>query len=606
MKLPDSGATTASPLVAWAWQWAWSDNLREFRQRPRSLFDGSAFSQTYLDAVAILYRDDWRYYCRILKALPRVDRHELGNRIDARLNEPPNQFMRRVLEPDLNWSERRMKRQAVPDVPDMLPARIDEEPRMKSIFELYDLLELEPNPDLDTVDAARRRRVAELHPDVNPDPDANEKTTAVNAAHDELVKIFAQEVQYIEQARNNVLLPVPPPGSVWPEDDKIDGAALLDAVLDQINRFCDLPRGAAEVVAVWVVYTFVYDAFDISPMLLIHTPLHTSGKTRLLRLLAILAHHAWAVSHTTAASVFRRITLSEGQITLLFDETDAYMARRDENMRAIIDSGYDRDFAYVERTIKNLPMRYSTWCPKAIAGIGRHHDTYKARSFDIWVQRAEDKMPSVGVLARVELRELGSKAAVWGKSIKGRLRAARPKMPDAFRHRVDMNWGVLFAIADQTGEEWGERIRKIAVDCVIKEGLDPKSKDAKELLLEDLYHYFEQETDDADVSSQELVTYLKGLEFRPWAYTPPFTTSDLAAKHRVADMLWEFEVHPCDIIRHNDGKRVTVKGYRLADCQSAFKRYLQSTIIRSGPRHRDSQPPRMRLVRPPAQRDRDN
>ncbi len=56
----------------------------------------------------------------------------------------------------------------------------------------------------------------------------------------------------------------------WP--DTVDGAALLDALVETFARYLALPAGAPDALALWAMHTHVYDAFEHTPRLNITAP----------------------------------------------------------------------------------------------------------------------------------------------------------------------------------------------------------------------------------------------------------------------------------------------------------------------------------------------
>ncbi len=51
----------------------------------------------------------------------------------------------------------------------------------------------------------------------------------------------------------------------WP--DPVDGAAILDALAASFTRYVVLPDGAAEALALWVVFAHAHDAAYVSPIM---------------------------------------------------------------------------------------------------------------------------------------------------------------------------------------------------------------------------------------------------------------------------------------------------------------------------------------------------
>ena len=63
----------------------------------------------------------------------------------------------------------------------------------------------------------------------------------------------------------------------WPE--AVDGAALFDALADTYRRFVSLPDGGAEALALWILFTYALEAFDVAPILALCSPVKRCGKT---------------------------------------------------------------------------------------------------------------------------------------------------------------------------------------------------------------------------------------------------------------------------------------------------------------------------------------
>ena len=94
------------------------------------------------------------------------------------------------------------------------------------------------------------------------------------------------------------------------------------------------------------------------------------GKTLLMEVAGTLAWRSVPVSgRITPAGMFRIITLHEP--TLILDEADTYMGD-DPELRGIVNGSQRRKMAFVIRTVGEdyEPRRFSTWCPKAISGLG--------------------------------------------------------------------------------------------------------------------------------------------------------------------------------------------------------------------------------------------
>jgi hypothetical protein len=83
--------------------------------------------------------------------------------------------------------------------------------------------------------------------------------------------------------------------------EAVEGGALLDELADTFHRFISLPDGGAEALALWIVFTYALDAFDVAPILALCSPLKRCGKTTTEDLTAALAKRPLAAANITVA-----------------------------------------------------------------------------------------------------------------------------------------------------------------------------------------------------------------------------------------------------------------------------------------------------------------
>ena len=69
----------------------------------------------------------------------------------------------------------------------------------------------------------------------------------------------------------------------WPEP--VNGCVLLVELVAALRRYVVINSLQAVAVALWIVFTFVHDAFDVSPRLNVKSTHKCSGKTKLLSVL---------------------------------------------------------------------------------------------------------------------------------------------------------------------------------------------------------------------------------------------------------------------------------------------------------------------------------
>ena len=173
--------------------------------------------------------------------------------------------------------------------------------------------------------------------------------------------------------------------------ERSDVAATLDAVAELVRRYVVLTRAQLVAVVLWTFHSHAFDAADATPYLSITSAEKESGKTRLLEVLELLVARAWFTGRVTAAVLARKV--DKETPTLLLDESDAaFGGEREyaEVLRGILNSGHRRGGRSSLCVGQGAAISYvdlSTFCPKAIAGIGELPDTVGSRSIPIRVKR---------------------------------------------------------------------------------------------------------------------------------------------------------------------------------------------------------------------------
>jgi hypothetical protein len=219
------------------------------------------------------------------------------------------------------------------------------------------------------------------------------------------------------------------------------------------------------------------------------------------------------------------------------------------------------------------PRRFSTWCPKFVALIGKLPPTLQDRGVIIPMRRlakADRKRIKRLRLDRVRMifGPLCEAACRWALDHLAELQVADPAMPDELDDRAQDNWRPLIAIADAAGGDWPERARKAAL---LLSGAGARAEEDGQgvLLLTDLRDLFTKLNADQLPTATILEGLLK-LEDRPWTecnHGRPLTARG------IADILRPFGVRPCGIRIGGD----TPKGYRLKDLTDAFSSYVTDT-----------------------------
>jgi putative DNA primase/helicase len=396
------------------------------------------------------------------------------------------------------------------------------------------------------------------------------------------------------------LSPVEP----WPEP--VDGAALLDEIARLLSLFVVLPLWAAETLALWILHTYAFHLRDVTTYIGLESPEKRCGKTTLLTVLSELVNRPVVAANISSPAFFRLI--EETQPTLLIDEADTFL-RGNDDLRGILNSGYARKTAFVVR-VANQPnleprpssqisapdplappphhtkrntqhathpthhasrsslARFSCWCPKAIATIGRLPDTLADRCI---LFRMERKLPDEQCerLRTLDAVSLKRKCARFVLDHQNAIPSARPDVPEDLNDRAADIWEPLLVLADLAAGRWPDLARQAAV------ALTAKSQDNSPIgfLLFDIFVTFRYSGHER-IFSRTLIEALARRTDRPWL--------DLAKGRKITELWLSQRLRPYGIRPRNiwiDGHQS--KGYVEEDFHGAYKRYVPRSEVES-------------------------
>jgi putative DNA primase/helicase len=358
----------------------------------------------------------------------------------------------------------------------------------------------------------------------------------------------------------------------WPES--VSGSDLITQLATIYSRHLVLPPHAETAAALWIVHTYAIDAAVCSPLLTWQSPTYRCGKTTAETITCALASRAVMASNISPAAVYRFV--DQHAPTLVLDEADTF-AKDNEGLRGILNSGHTRAGAYVIRCGGEdfQPQRFSTWCAKSIALIGKLPATLQDRSIVISMRR---KLPT----ARVEslpdepikvFHRLRRECRRWVDDHMYALRSAKVRIVPLLNDRATDNWLPLLKVAEMAGGEWPEKARAAALAL---------GGDSNELvgvgqqLLADIQKWFAGCGSRA-VRSRDLANHLAGLEGRPWAH---WKRGQAISPNQIAQLLSDFEIEP-GTVRFTAEKNGTDKGYERTQFEEAFARYLPAETVTS-------------------------
>jgi hypothetical protein len=355
--------------------------------------------------------------------------------------------------------------------------------------------------------------------------------------------------------------------------DPLSLARALDQVRRFLRRFVVLSDHQATAIALWVAHTHAIAAAECTPYLHIWSATKGSGKTRLLELLQWLVALAWLTGRTTRAALVRKIDADKP--TLLLDESDtAFNGNKEyaEELRGVLNSGYrrsGRSTACSGQGSRMFVRDFETFCPKAIAGIGRLPDTVADRAIAIALKKKRTDEPCERMRERDVRRAAGPISEAVAAAVLPRvntLREARPVLPPALSDRQADVWEPLLAIAEAAGDEWTRDGRAAAE--VLSGSVAVEDETIGVQLLADCREVFRSAGNPEAMFSKTLRERLCALEDRPWSSWGKAQTN--ISGQAIAALLRPFGVVSAGTLRIGEA---TGKGYRRASFEDPWARY---------------------------------
>src|SRR5262249_40003235 len=117
----------------------------------------------------------------------------------------------------------------------------------------------------------------------------------------------------------------------WPE--VVNGDALLQHIQAHFKRYVVLPKHADAALALWVLHTWVFECFDITPYLCVSSPTRRCGKTLLMTMLLWLCRRAKKNDSMSKAAIYRSV--DRDKPTLCLDEVGWVVDLRDERQNIL-------------------------------------------------------------------------------------------------------------------------------------------------------------------------------------------------------------------------------------------------------------------------------
>lgn len=353
---------------------------------------------------------------------------------------------------------------------------------------------------------------------------------------------------------------------IEPWDEAVNGSDLLNDVLAVLQTHVIADVETLHAASLWVCMTWLTDYATVLPLAMITAPEKNCGKTTLLSAMSKMSFRPIQTSNTTPAATFRLIEAS--QPTLFIDEADTFL-KYSEDMRGIINSGHTRDSAYVLRTVGNdfEPKRFSTWCAKALCGIGNLPETIESRSIILKMRRkmAGEHAANLRHSDPTAFDAIKRKLARWSADNAEKFSKLHPVM-EGLNNRDADNFEPLMAIAMLAGGDWVSHITKAAKQLT-KSDSDNRSIGVE--LLDACRTAFETLKVDK-ISSVNLIREICKDDEAPFE---TYNRGKPITPRQVSRWLSQYRISP-KAVRFSYG---VAKGYDIKQFAEAFAVYLSDT-----------------------------
>ena len=176
---------------------------------------------------------------------------------------------------------------------------------------------------------------------------------------------------------------------------KISPSKLFYKIIEVLKRHIEFhDQRYYPLTTYWIIGTYFHKQFSAYPYLFLNA-VKNSGKTKLMMLLSLLCYNGKLSTNMSNASLFR-YTQNNGS-TILLDEADQISKERLLDLENLLNAGYKRGGASVDRTEpcqdgKYRTVEYDVYSPKAISNIkGLNNNVLESRTISIIMKRGFNK-----------------------------------------------------------------------------------------------------------------------------------------------------------------------------------------------------------------------
>lgn len=241
---------------------------------------------------------------------------------------------------------------------------------------------------------------------------------------------------------------------------------LLASVRAFIHRYVDLSLAFEEIAAYYVLFTWLYDAFNELPYLRVRGD-YGSGKSRFLLTVGSLMYKPiFASGASTVSPIFRIIDAFRG--TLIIDESDFRESDERAEVVKILNNGNARGFPVLRTEVTKSrefdPRAYHVFGPKVIATRGFFSDRAlesRCLTEELGLSRLRDDVPlNLPAAHAEEAQRLRNRLLLFRLRNFGKPRDLAALVDRGIEPRLAQIFAPLMSVMDEPSSR--ERVRALA------------------------------------------------------------------------------------------------------------------------------------------------
>jgi hypothetical protein len=279
----------------------------------------------------------------------------------------------------------------------------------------------------------------------------------------------------------------------------------LELLTGFLPSFFDVTDDEYIAVSLWILHSFLFSQFKISPRLVLASPVPGCGKSTILECIELLGATPLKTDGITPAAICHLIDAEKR--TLLVDEADNLDWFRDGYLRRVVNGGFAAT-GKIAKLVQGEWRTFSTFAPMALATLERLPLALIRRSIVIRMAMTTSKLSRVE-MHHADFNIVRTDIIDW---VQGRQLERNPEMPPALSNRIGDSWRILIAIADACDPKWGTIVRNAAVRLSTRYS----DADLKLILLSDIRTIFDRDQIDR-ITAADLVAALIALDGQPWS-----------------------------------------------------------------------------------------